>query len=87
MFVPLSITSFKNAHKILMGDLIAENGRFRSKGVGIFKGKEVAYVAPPAKQVSDLLADLFNFINNKNDFPWLVKACVFHYEMEFIHRF
>ncbi len=86
-FDPLSITDFKKAHKQLMEDLISENGKFRSQGVGIFKGTEVAHVAPPAKQVARLMNDLFEFLIAKNTIPWLIKACIFHYEMEFIHPF
>lgn len=84
---PLSIQSFKKAHKILMANLIPSNGRFREKGVGIFKGKEVTHVAPPAKRVPDLMRDLFNFLVKENDYSWLIKACIFHYELEFIHPF
>lgn len=84
---PLSMTAFKKAHKLLMTNLIPEHGKFRSKGVGIFKGKEVAHVAPPAKRVPELISDLFDFISAKDKIPWLVKACVFHCELEFIHPF
>lgn len=75
------------AHKILMQGLINENGCFRTSGVGILKGTEVVHVAPPAKRVPDLLKDLFSFINEDQDLSWLLKACIFHFELEFIHPF
>lgn len=84
---PLSILSFKQAHKILMANLIPSNGKYREKGIGIFKGKEVAHVAPPAKRVPELMQDLFNFLKQGNECSWLIKACIFHYELEFIHPF
>jgi len=42
---------------------------------------------PPANRVPKLMADLFSFIKTKDSLPWLIKACVFHYELEFIHPF
>lgn len=84
---PLSIKEFLNAHLILMKNLIVDNGRWRVGGVGIFKGSEIAHVAPPAKRVPLLMEDLFEFLSKNKDIPWLLKACIFHYELEFIHPF
>jgi len=84
---PLSITNLIDAHKLLMQNLITENGQWRKGGVGIFKGKKVKHIAPPAKRVPILIENLFNFINFNNDTPWLLKACIFHYEFVFIHPF
>lgn len=84
---PLSIRSFKQAHKILMANLISSNGQFREKGVGIFKGKAVAHVAPPAKRVPELMEHLFSFLKQDKDCSWLIKSCIFHYELEFVHPF
>jgi Fic family protein len=36
----LSLISLKKAHHILMHGLIEDNGRWRTEGVGIFKGKK-----------------------------------------------
>jgi len=79
--------NFLSAHEALMKDLINENGKWRSRGVGIFKGTEVAHVAPPAKQISHLIRNLFEFLKEEQETPWLLKACIFHYELEFIHPF
>ena len=84
---PLSIDSFKLAHKKLLQDLISENGEWRRKGVGIYKGKVIAHMAPPASRVPELIYDLFQFINNATAVSWIIKACVFHYELESIHPF
>ena len=67
----LSIDNFKSAHKILMQNLISENGEWRKKGVGIFKGKVVAHMAPPASKVPQLMNDLFQFINGATEIPGL----------------
>ena len=33
------------------------------------------------------MEDLFEFISEYNDISWLIKACIAHYEIEFIHPF
>jgi Fic family protein len=86
-FNPLNIKDMLLAHSILMKDLVEESGKWRSGAVGIFKGKEISHVAPPAKRVPDLMLNLFKFLTEDNNLPWLLKACIFHYELEFIHPF
>jgi Fic family protein len=83
---PLSIDSFCHAHKVLMQDLIDTAGLFRSKAVGIVKGSEVAHLAPPSEMIHPLMKELFVYLKDSQDLP-LIKSCVFHYEMEFIHPF
>ncbi len=85
-FSPYSIASFKKAHKLLMNGLILEAGEFRKESVGIAHGKEISHIAPPYKNVPYLMQELFDYVKN-NDDPILIKSCVFHYEMEFIHPF
>ena len=82
----VSSKSFLFAHKLLMNDLIEKPGEYRSKGVGVFQGARVAHVAPPAKNVPHLMGDLFKYLKNEDELT-LIKSCVFHYEMEFIHPF
>lgn len=84
---PISINALKRAHRILMRDLIPDNGKFRTSNVGIYKGRDVIHVAPPAKNVDLLMHQLFAFIKNNQKLPWIIKSCVFHYELEFIHPF
>ncbi|NRA73921.1 MAG: Fic family protein [Rickettsiales bacterium] len=84
---PLSMSSLKEAHKILMNNLVSDNGKFRSSDVGIFKSEKVVHVAPSAKRVTGLMTDLFNFLKLDESVPWIIKACVFYYELEFIHPF
>jgi Fic family protein len=85
-FDPYSKDSFLSAHEILMGGLIERPGRYRNQSVGIVHGKEIAHVAPPAENVPFLMNDLFGYLKDDEDLP-LIKSCVFHYEMEFIHPF
>ena len=77
---------FLKAHKMLMKDLIENSGKYRTKGVGIVKGSKVEHVAPPFENVPFLMKDLFQYLKDKSEIS-LIKSCVFHYEMEFIHPF
>ena len=84
---PLDIDDFKKAHALLMKNLLDTVGDWRTTGVGIFKKQKVAHIAPPAKRVANLMESLFNFLKIDIETSWLLKACIFHYEMEFIHPF
>lgn len=86
IFDPYSRESFLSAHELLMAGLIEQPGRFRNQSVGIVHGKEIAHVAPPAMNVPFLMKDLFAYLRDDEDLI-LIKSCVFHYEMEFIHPF
>jgi Fic family protein len=78
--------SFLLAHKNLMTGLIKAPGKFRTQGVGIVKGGEVEHLAPSYDNVPFLMKDLFEYLKGKDELT-LIKSCVFHYEMEFIHPF
>jgi Fic family protein len=83
---PTSQKHFLGAHKILLNNLIQQPGKYRNQGVGVVKGSKVAHVAPPFQNVPFLMNDLFNYLKDKTELT-LIKSCVFHYEMEFIHPF
>ena len=78
--------SFLKAHLELMNGLIESAGKYRKKGVGIVKGTIVEHVAPPFENVPHLMKDLFEYLKDSDELT-LIKSCVFHYEMEFIHPF
>ncbi len=78
--------SFLKAHLELMKGLIESAGKYRKQGVGIVKGTKVEHVAPPFENVSFLMKDLFEYLKDTEELT-LIKSCVFHYEMEFIHPF
>lgn len=83
---PNSFKSFCKAHEILMEGLIDSAGRLRNKSVGIVKGSEVAHLAPQSEMLQPLMNDLFEYLKSDEDLV-LIKSCVFHYELEFIHPF
>jgi Fic family protein len=85
-FNPYSVKSFLTAHMRLMKGLVKDAGKYRNQGVGIVKGEKVQHLAPPFSNVPGLMNDLFNYLKNPDELV-LIKSCVFHYEMEFIHPF
>jgi len=85
-FKPNQIKDFLKAHKVLMTGLVSNPGQFRKSQVGILKGKSVSHIAPGYTMVPGLMADLFDYLQKDTDLE-IIKSCVFHYEMEFIHPF
>ncbi len=77
---------FLDAHASLMKGLIPNPGKYRNQSVGIVKGNDIEHVAPPFQQVPYLMKDLFEYLKDDQELT-LIKSCVFHYEMEFIHPF
>ncbi len=75
------------AHALVMEGLVADAGRWRSRDVGVIRGSKVGHLAPGAARVPALMRGLFSFLARDRTVPLLVKACVFHYEIEFIHPF
>jgi Fic family protein len=81
-----SFTSFCKAHATLMNGLVKSAGKIRTKSVGIIKGKTITHIAPPGNIVKSLVKELFDYLKKDKDLL-LIKSCVFHYEIEFIHPF
>jgi Fic family protein len=85
-FDPFSPESLLEAHQTMMDQLIPDPGKWRTRNVGILKGSKVSHIAPKADRVSHLIDDLFRFLRT-NGYNPLIRSCVFHYELEFIHPF
>ncbi len=85
-FNPNSLSHLEKAHGVLMRGLIDKAGKLRIKNVGIVKGLKVEHIAPSGQLVKALMNNLFTYLKNNKDIV-LIKSCVFHYELEFIHPF
>ena len=85
-FNPYNEKSFLVVHSSLMNNLVENAGKYRKQGVGIVKGSKVEHFAPPYENVPYLMKDLFQYLKKSEEIE-LIKSCVFHYEMEFIHPF
>lgn len=85
-FDPFKRKDFERAHGLLMKGLLADAGQLRRGNVGIVKGSKIEHLAPSGAIVNGLLKDLFQYLKSSEDLI-LIKSCVFHYELEFIHPF
>lgn len=85
-FDPFSEKSYLTAHGLLMKGLVPGAGKYRTGGVGVIQGSQVAHLAPPGWNVGNLMKELFAYLKDSDD-HLIIKSCVFHYEMEFIHPF
>ena len=75
------------AHSILTYLVEEESGIYRNHGEGVVEGDKVIFVAPPEDMVPRLMKNLFEWLNDDEETPILIKSCVFHYEFVFIHPF
>jgi Fic family protein len=78
--------SFLKAHKLLMNGLVPDPGSYRKQAVGIAKGSKLEHMAPPHENLPFSIKDLFSYVKDPKELT-LIKSCVFHYELEFIHPF
>jgi Fic family protein len=78
---------FLAAHADLMAGLIESAGKYRTKNVGVLKGTIVKHVAPKPIMVPELMGKLFSWIKADKEINYLIKSCIAHYEIEFIHPF
>jgi Fic family protein len=85
-YKPHSERVFLKAHAALMKGLLDPVGKYRNQSVGIVKGDKLEHLAPPFQNVPYLMKELFGYLKDDDELT-LIKSCVFHYEMEFIHPF
>ena len=83
---PYKEADLLKAHSLMMTDLVSENGKYRSGGVGVFDGERCIHLGPPAIRVPLLMRDLLMWVKSTTVHP-LISSCAFHYEFEFIHPF
>ena len=86
-YKPDRLASLLKAHQVMLNGLAEDAGSLRVRNVGIFKGEEVAHLAPKYQLIPKLMGDLFAFLKRKDNLNPLIKSSVFHYELEFIHPF
>lgn len=85
---PYSIQDLKKFHGIMTKYVVEESGDFRRGEEGVFNGDNCIFMAPPARFVSQLLDELFNWMDERKDSVHpLILSSVFHYEFVFIHPF
>ena len=83
---PYKLADLLAAHNILLHGLADDAGRIRNADVGVYQGKHLVHMAPPASRVQLLLTQLLDWLKSTDAHP-LIASCAFHYEFEFIHPF
>ena len=85
---PYSVKDLKKYHGIMTKYVDEESGDFRQGEEGVFNGDQCIFMAPPARFVSQLMEDLFDWMKDtKTEIHPLILSSVFHYEFVFIHPF
>lgn len=85
---PFSIKDLKKFHSIMTKYVVEESGEFRRGEEGVFNGNQCIFMAPPARFVSQLMDNLFEWMKEaENTVHPLILSSVFHYEFVFIHPF
>jgi len=85
-YAPYSLDSFLAAHKRMSNKLVREAGRFRSVQVGVYKGFELIHEGAKPEEIAPLMRQVFEWGEKSNAHP-LVKSCVMHFLIEFVHPF
>lgn len=85
-FNPYSVKDLLEAHAIMMRGLASDAGHFRARGIGVYKGSELIHMGTRPEYVPSFVEQLVKWVKESRLHP-LIKACVFHYEFEYIHPF
>lgn len=83
---PHSLADLLRVHRVMMGGLAPDAGRFRSGNVGVFNGDTLIHAGTPAAYVPEVMDGLFEWLRATRMHPLLV-SCIFHFEFEFCHPF
>lgn len=86
-FEPFSKEHLLQAHGMMMKDLVKGAGSFRTGDEGVFDSEgNCIYLAPGPELVSKMVDDLLEWTKN-SEYNMIIRSCVFHYELEYIHPF
>ena len=82
-----NINDLLEAHKYITSELVSQSGAFRNDDVGIYDNKgNVVHVGARPEYINQEMNKLFVWLKESNAHP-IIKSCVFHFELEFIHPF
>lgn len=87
-FDPYDIGELLRLHGVMMEGLADDAGKFRTGGEGVFRGRDLIFMAPPPELVPEHMRNLFDWLSSGSaSINPLIASCVFHYEMVFVHPF
>jgi Fic family protein len=85
-YKPYSMDDFLLAHRRMSDGLVRETGRFRSVEVGVYKGFELIHEGAKPAEIKELMDKVFEW-GIKSNLHSLIKSCVLHFLIEFVHPF
>jgi len=59
---PHSVEDLLRVHRVMMGGLVPDAGRFRSGNVGVFNGDALIHAGTPAAYVPEVMGGLFEWL-------------------------
>jgi Fic family protein len=74
------------AHAVMLHALIKDSGKYRKTNAGVMGKTGIIHIAPPADRIPFLVKQLLQWLATTTAHP-LIRAAVFHYELEVIHPF
>ena len=84
---PYSMDDLLRIHGIMMDGLVKDAGKLRTGYEGVFDGEgNCVHLAPGPNMVHILMEQLLQW-TRESDYPMILKSCVFHYGLEYIHPF
>ena len=83
---PCALKDFLRAHAIMMDGLTDAAGELRAEPVGVYAGPFLIHAGMEHELVPTAMEELFSWLSTASDHP-LVKGCVFHGMLEWIHPF
>jgi Fic family protein len=83
---PYSIDDFLLAHQKMSDKLVREAGKFRSIEVGVYKGFTLIHEGAKPHEINTLMDAAFEWGIKSNAHP-LIKSCVLHFLIEYVHPF
>lgn len=84
---PYSADDLLFAHSIMTRGLVEESGIFRTRPVGVVDSHgNILHVGTRPQDLPKLVAELLDWTKTSKIHP-LIRSCVFHYELEWIHPF
>ena len=84
---PLSMDDLLMMHGVMMDGIIESAGKLRKGDEGVFDGEGCCiHLAPKPEYVSDLMGQLLQWMRESN-LPMILRSCIFHYQLEYIHPF
>ena len=72
---PHSLEDLLRVHRVMMGGLVPDAGRFRSGNVGVFNGDALIHAGTPAAYVPEVMGGLFEWLRGQVLWSGVIVLC------------